>query len=103
MKARKHIVLTLLAVLLLSTFACGGGDKDEGAREVKLGIGLPLGGLYGAALGIPAKQGLELANEYVGEFNVGGQRYKWNLIFEDNHWSTEGGWRRRPSLSLRMA
>ena len=91
MKASKHIVLTLLAILLSSTFACGEGDEDEGAREVKLGIGLPLHGLYGAALGIPAKQGLELANEYIGEFTVAGQRYEWNLIFEDNHWDTEGG------------
>ena len=25
------------------------------------------------------------------EFTVAGERYKWNLIFEDNGWDSEGG------------
>ena len=92
MKAKKFIAFTFLAILLLATFACGGGeDEEEGVKEVKWGFGLPLSGLHGVVLGIPARQGLELANEYIGEFTVAGQRYKWDLIFEDNRWSSEGG------------
>ena len=82
----------VLCLALVIGIACGGGGEDEeGVKEVKFGIGLPLSGLYGAVIGIPAKQGFELANEYIGEFTVAGESYKWNLIFEDNHWDSEGG------------
>ena len=83
--------VVLLCLALVIGVACGGGEDEEGVKEVKLGIGLPLSGLYGAVLGIPAKRGFEIANDYIGEFTVAGERYKWNLIFEDNHWDSEGG------------
>jgi len=91
---KKWLPLAAIIVLCLApvvSFACGGEEEEEGVKEVKFGFGLPLSGIYGAALGIPAKQGLELAIEKIGEFTVAGERYKWNLIFEDNGWDSEGG------------
>ena len=91
---KKWLPLTAIVVLCLALVvgvACGGEEEEEGVKEVKFGFGLPLSGIYGAALGIPAKQGLELAIEKIGEFTVAGERYKWNLIFEDNGWDSEGG------------
>jgi hypothetical protein len=58
---------------------------------VKFGIGLRLSGFYGAVVGIPSRQGYELAADYIGQFTVARQRYKWNPIFEDNRWSGAGG------------
>jgi branched-chain amino acid transport system substrate-binding protein len=82
----------VLCLALVVGVACGGGEEEEeGVKEVKFGFGLPLAGIYGAAIGLPAKQGLELANEYIGEFTVAGEQYKWDLIFEDNGWDAEGG------------
>jgi branched-chain amino acid transport system substrate-binding protein len=83
--------IVVLCLAMVVGVACGGEEEEEGVKEVKFGIGLPLKGIYGAAVGIPAKQGLELANDYIGEFNVAGERYKWNLIFEDNGYNTQGG------------
>ncbi|GAI96684.1 unnamed protein product [marine sediment metagenome] len=92
MKAKKVVVFALLAILLLSTFACGGGGEEEGGvKEVKLGIGLPLSGFVGTVVGIPAMNAFELANEKIGEFTVAGQRYRWDLIIEDNLWTGAGG------------
>jgi branched-chain amino acid transport system substrate-binding protein len=91
---KKWLPLAAIIVLCLApvvSVACGGEEEEEGLKEVKFGFGLPLSGIYGAALGIPAKQGLELATEKIGEFTVAGERYKWNLIFEDNRWDSEGG------------
>jgi len=81
----------LLCLALVIGVACGGGEDEEGVKEVKFGMGLPLSGVYGAVIGIPSKQGLELANEMIGEFTVAGQSYRWNLIFENQEWSVEGG------------
>jgi branched-chain amino acid transport system substrate-binding protein len=81
----------LLCLALVIGVACGGGEDEEGVKEVQFGMGLPLSGLFGAVLGVPAKQGLELANEKVGEFTVAGQSYRWKLIFEDSRWTGEGG------------
>ena len=90
----KWLSLMAVAVLLLALVigvACGEEEEAGGVKEVKLGIGLPLTGIYGAVIGNPSKQAFELANEYIGEFTVAGGRYKWDLIFEDNHWSSQGG------------
>jgi hypothetical protein len=90
--------LSVAAVVVLSQamilgVACGGGGGEEeaGVKEVKLGIGAPLSGVYGSLLGIPVKQGMELANDYIGEFTVAGQSYKWDLIFEDSGFGPDGG------------
>jgi len=53
-------------------------------------VGAAATGIYGAVF-LPAKQALELANEHIGEFTVAGEKYKWDLIFEDNGWDSEGG------------
>jgi branched-chain amino acid transport system substrate-binding protein len=86
------VATVVLCLALVVGIACGGGDEDEeGVKEVKLGVGAALTGIYGKFLGIPAKRGVELAADYIGEFTVDGQRYKWNPIFEDNGWDAEGG------------
>jgi len=81
----------VLSLALVVGVACGGGGGEEGVKEVKLGIGAPLKGIYGKFIGIPSKQGFELAADYIGEFTVAGQRYKWNLIFEDSGIDSAGG------------
>ena len=85
------VAIFILSVALVLGVGCGGGEGAEGVREVKFGVGLPQRGIWGAMVGTPIKQGYELANDLIGEFTVAGQRYKWNLIFEDNGWSSQGG------------
>jgi branched-chain amino acid transport system substrate-binding protein len=81
----------VLCLALVAGVACGGGEEEEGVKEVKFGVGIPLSGIYGAVLGIPQRQGYELAADLIGEFTVAGQSYKWKPIFENNGWSSEGG------------
>ena len=85
--------IVVLCIALVIGVACSGDEEEEesGAKKLKFGIGLPLSGIYGAYAGIPAKQGLELANKYIGEFTVAGERYKWDLIFEDSGLTGAGG------------
>jgi len=84
--------IVVLCLALVMGVACGGGgEKEEGVTEIKFGIGLPLTGIYGAFAGIPAKRGFELANDMIGEFTVGGESYEWELIFEDNGFTSAGG------------
>jgi len=83
--------VVVLCLALILGVACGGGEEEEGVKEVKFGVGLPLSGVYGSVVGLPAKQGMELANDYIGEFTVDGQKYKWNLIFEDSGVGPDGG------------
>lgn len=86
------LAIVVLGLALVIGAACGGGkEKEEGVTELKWGIGLPLSGLYGAIVGIPEKHALELVAEKIGEFTVGGEQYRWKLIFEDNRASAEGG------------
>ena len=91
---KKWLSIAAVVVLCLAVVvgtACGDEEEEVGVKEVKLGIGTPLSGLYGTVMGIPAKQGYEIANEFIGEFTVDGQRYKWNLIFEENSATAAGG------------
>lgn len=93
---KRWLSLAAIAVLCLSLvigIACGGGgeEEEEGVKEVKLGWAEGMTGLIGAIVGIPVKQGVELAVEKIGEFEVAGERYRWNVIFEDNHYTSEGG------------
>jgi branched-chain amino acid transport system substrate-binding protein len=87
------VAVVVLCLALVIGVACGGGGGEDevGVKEVKFGAGLPLSGIYGAVLGIPQRQGYELAADLIGEFTVAGQSYKWKLIFENNGWSSEGG------------
>ena len=81
----------LLCLALVIGIACGGGEEEEGVKKVKFGFGLPLSGILGAAAGLPAKQALEMKEEKMGEFTVGGERYVWDFIFEDSQGSAAGG------------
>ena len=84
--------VVVLCLALVIGVACGGGGEDEeGVKEVKFGAGLPLAGLWGAVIGLPAKDGVELANEKIGVFEVGGEQYRWKLYVEENYWTTAGG------------
>ena len=84
--------IVVLGLALVIGPACGGEEEEEdGVTELKYGIGLPLSGLFGAIVGIPEKHAFELAAEKIGEFTVGGEQYRWKLIFEDNLASAAGG------------
>ena len=55
------VAIVVLSLALVVGVACGGDeDEEEGVKEVKFGIGLPLSGFMGAVLGIPTQQGFEL-------------------------------------------
>lgn len=78
------VALLLLCLSLVIGVACGGGGGEEGVKQLKMGVGLPLTGLYGAIVGAPAKDAFNLAAEDIGTFTVGGEQYRWKMIFEDN-------------------
>jgi len=80
----------LLCLALVIGVACG-GEAEEGVTELKMGIGLPLSGIYGAVVGLPAKHAYSFAIEDIGVFTVDGEQYRWKPIFEDNMASTAGG------------
>jgi ABC-type branched-subunit amino acid transport system substrate-binding protein len=82
--------VVVLCLALVIGAACKGGEEKE-VKQLKLGIGIPLSGLLGAVIGIPAKGAFELANKKIGDFTVAGQKYRWKLIFEDNLMTAAGG------------
>jgi ABC-type branched-subunit amino acid transport system substrate-binding protein len=91
---KKWLSLATLLVLSLALFigvACGEDEEEEGVTELKMGIGVPLSGLYGAVVGVPAKHAYSMAVEDIGVFTVGGEQYRWKLIIEDNMATTAGG------------
>lgn len=85
--------VVVLCLALVIGVACGGAEEEEdGVTELKFGIGVPLSGITGAMIGIPAKHAIELAAEKIGVFEVGGEQYRWELIIEDNNLgSAQGG------------
>jgi hypothetical protein len=85
------VAVMLLCLALVIGIACGGEEEEEGAEKVRLGFGLPLSGVLGAAAGLPARHAMEMKEEKMGEFTVGGERYVWDFIFEDSQGSTPGG------------
>jgi len=85
------VMIGVLCLALVIGVACGGGEKEEGVKEVKFGLAGPLSGILGAVIGTPVKQALELADEQIGEFTVAGESYRWNLMVLDNQWTSAGG------------
>lgn len=83
----------VLCLALVIGVACGGGgeEEEEGVTELKWGIGIPMVGVYGAAVGLAADYAFHLGAEKIGVFTVGGEQYRWKLIVEDNLWSAAGG------------
>ena len=85
--------VVVLCLALVIGIACGGGgeEEEEGVTEIKFGFGLSFIGGAGSAIGIPAKAAWEMANEELGVFEVGGEKYRWKFIFEENQFSAAGG------------
>jgi len=84
--------IVVLCLALVIGVACGGGETEqEGVTEIEVGSGLPLSGIYGAFIGVPAKQAYELVAERIGVFEVGGKQYCWKPIFEDNEAASASG------------
>ena len=84
-------VVVLCLALVIGVACGGGGEEEEEVTEIKLGLGTPLTGIYGAFAGIPSKQGLELLAERIGIFEVGGKQYRWKIITEDNQGGSAAG------------
>ncbi|MBA7597688.1 hypothetical protein ES703_04694 [subsurface metagenome] len=89
-------VSVVLCLALVIGTACGGGgeeaEEEEGVTELKFGFGLSLTGVAGAVMGIPARDAFKLGIEEIGVFEVGGEQYRWKAIFEDNLFTTPGGY-----------
>ena len=87
--------VVVLCLALVIGVACGGGGEEEeeeaGVKELKWGIGIPLTGSTGAAVGIAADHAFHLGAEKIGVFTVAGEQYRWKLIVEDNFWTVAGG------------
>ncbi|MBA7644708.1 hypothetical protein ES703_52453 [subsurface metagenome] len=93
MKRGSHlVVLVVFCLALVIGAACGGGgEEEEGVTKLKWGIGIPMTGAVGAAVGVPAEKAFSMAAEQVDVFEVAGKKYRWNLIFEDNLFTIAGG------------
>jgi hypothetical protein len=68
--------VVVLCLALVIGVACGVGEEEEGVTELKFGFGLPLSGVLGAVAGVAAQQTLEMKEEKMDEFTVGGEM--WN-------------------------
>ena len=86
------MAVVVLCLALVIGVACGGGkEKEGGVTKIKYGFGLPMSGLAGALVGIPAVHGYEFTADKIGVFEVAGKQYRWKLIFEDNQGSSASG------------
>ena len=85
------VAIAILCLALVIGVACGGGEAAKEVKEVKFGFAAPLSSMLGYFVGLPAKQGIELASEMIGEFTVAGERYRWDVICEDNGYTSAGG------------
>ena len=94
-RALSVVAIVVLSLALVVGVACGGGGEDGGedggVKELKYGYAQPMSGILGAVVGIPAKQGVQLAADSIGEFTVSGESYRWKVIFEDNYYTSAGG------------
>ena len=90
-KRSSAVAIVILCLALVIGVACGGGETTREVKEVKFGFAAPLSGILGAMVGFPAEQGIELASEMIGEFTVAGERYRWNVICQDNGYTSAGG------------
>jgi ABC-type branched-subunit amino acid transport system substrate-binding protein len=81
----------VLCLALVIGVACGGGEEEEGIKEVKFGVGLPLSGIIGTIIGEPTGRGGEFARDKIGTFFVSGEEYRWKDIAEENNWTAAGG------------
>lgn len=88
------VAIVVLGLALVIGPACGGEGEEveEGVTELKFGFGLSLTGAAGAVMGIPARDAFKLGIEEIGVFEVGGEQYRWKAIFEDNLFTTPGGY-----------
>lgn len=83
--------IAILCLALVIGIACGGGEEEEeGVKKLKIGWGLPFTGAFGAVIGLPARYTGDMAIEKIGEFEVAGERYVWDIIWEEN-WGTIAG------------
>ena len=74
--------VVVLSLALVIGIACG-GEKEEGVKTLKLGIGVTLSGAGGAIAGFPIMWAFEIYQDWYPEFEVAGERYRWDFIFED--------------------
>ena len=91
---RKWLSIAAVVVLCLALVigvACGGEEEEAGVEKLKWGHGAIYWGAGGAAAGIPFKWATTLAREKIGVFEVAGQQYEWEFIYEENNCDIAGG------------
>ena len=84
------VVAVALSLALVIGIACGEEEEEE-VKELKYGVGTTFIGMVGAVAGLPHRYAKELATERIGEFEVGGERYVLDYIFEENNFDIAGG------------
>ena len=78
------IAVVVLSLALVIGIACGGGEEEEGVTKLKWGHGAIFWGTGGAVAGLPFKWASTLAREKIGVFEVAGEQYEWDFIYEEN-------------------